>query len=593
MAQAWFSNNFGQTRTTLSNQASAVGDDPYQLAQSITITPIWSQAAIASYMRVNPILFVPVRPIPFLDEAVSGYVLVFYRDSTGATQSKLQVYCPDSLYLVSHVKCNMSDFKGMMFQIDMSGHIGKIFKVNNGRVTTELFAHLRDPNHPEDGGPTCPGMGGNIKHFTSSTPYVFDGSSSGITIFNFNYGYVPPIEGGGDSGGNGGGGGSGGGSGSGSSGGGLGDEFGDNGMFDMTDERATANYVAHALNLGRSGRDYLIDNSLLGTQMYYYLLETGSEDAKRIATLHYNFFLSDAEYANFQRTNNFSVTEVPFAIFVERTKSVTDPIMFYKMMVWWMKKTPQQRQRFVDGFANQAGDFYGGLIGMSKFYTRWTREMFNGGRYCVTGNCLLSHITLPLLNSNMVVDLFNTYKDIINKAIQGDAYAEGQLMFEAMLFLTPIEELNAARGLNATTLFRGTTEGFAGNAVLRTLEISPTSIDPAIATLFATHGSNFGTGVIHVASIQHLKNLGVKFLEGNVLEFAEREIPVGIKPADFATKAQITISVTKAKRILSDMGINMPSASSVRTIESLNTYINQMRPLTQAEIERFIIEANR
>ena len=64
---------------------------------------------------------------------------------------------------------------------------------------------------------------------------------------------------------------------------------------------------------------------------------------------------------------------------------------------------------------------------------------------------------------------------------------------------------------NANCLFRGTTVDYAGNKILQSQRITPTSIDPAVATVFATQAQHYGQSVVHSAAIEDL--IGIKIID--------------------------------------------------------------------------------
>jgi hypothetical protein len=104
----------------------------------------------------------------------------------------------------------------------------------------------------------------------------------------------------------------------------------------------------------------------------------------------------------------------------------------------------------------------------------------------------------------------------------------------------------------AEFLFRGTTEGYPGSPALQRLGVTPTSTDPAVATIFAVEASNFGKGVVQIAP----RGL-VPTIEGNVLAALEAEIGVELLPLEFAKRAR-PVSVDVARGTLREMGIDIP-----------------------------------
>lgn len=139
-------------------------------------------------------------------------------------------------------------------------------------------------------------------------------------------------------------------------------------------------------------------------------------------------------------------------------------------------------------------------------------------------------------------------------------------------------------------LFRGTSEGYEGNAALQKLSITPTSSDPVVSTLFGIASEKHGKGVIQVALPGNLQ--GVEY-SSNVLGSLEKEIALGLKPAEFAQKSSMTISVDQSRKILEGMGISLPKtvtqetlSEAIRTTPRLNSsqideYYNKMTKVTQ------------
>ncbi|MBL7706324.1 MAG: RHS repeat-associated core domain-containing protein [Taibaiella sp.] len=136
-------------------------------------------------------------------------------------------------------------------------------------------------------------------------------------------------------------------------------------------------------------------------------------------------------------------------------------------------------------------------------------------------------------------------------------------------------------------LFRGTSKGYPGSPALIELNITPTSLDPAKATVFATASEKYGQGVLHIADIANdLK--GVSRVEGNVISKLEAEVPVNISPTEFANKANTTISSAQARTILKDMGINIPSNITNSTISPV---LESLPNMTQQQIQTFVNRA--
>jgi len=136
----------------------------------------------------------------------------------------------------------------------------------------------------------------------------------------------------------------------------------------------------------------------------------------------------------------------------------------------------------------------------------------------------------------------------------------------------------------ATAFFRGTSEGFAGSPVLQRIGITPASIDPVVAAIFATEAENYGRGVVHIASRSDLS--GVEMLQGNVLAHLEREVGINILPAEFARRASATITASQARAILERMGISIQS--NIRGPAGVDAMLRATPRLTTEQIQQFL-----
>jgi len=136
----------------------------------------------------------------------------------------------------------------------------------------------------------------------------------------------------------------------------------------------------------------------------------------------------------------------------------------------------------------------------------------------------------------------------------------------------------------ANLFFRGTSEGFAGSPTLQEIGVTPVSTDPVVATIFAIEAENYGRGVVHIASRSDLA--GVEILKGNVLAHLEREVGIGILPAEFARRASITITASQARNILSGMGIHIQL--SIRGPAAVDAVLRATPRLTSEQIQQFL-----
>ncbi|WKK26697.1 RHS repeat-associated core domain-containing protein [Streptomyces olivoreticuli] len=135
-------------------------------------------------------------------------------------------------------------------------------------------------------------------------------------------------------------------------------------------------------------------------------------------------------------------------------------------------------------------------------------------------------------------------------------------------------------------LFRGTTPGFEGSQGTQTVGITPTSTDPGVATVFATHSEQYGSGV--VLGIPRSSLDGVPTYNGYIP--AEAEVGIELAPGDLAGRASFRISSGTARDVLKDMGIDVPGRIDR---EDLSPLLREIPKLTPEQTRRFIEEAYR
>ena len=176
-------------------------------------------------------------------------------------------------------------------------------------------------------------------------------------------------------------------------------------------------------------------------------------------------------------------------------------------------------------------------------------------------------------------------------------YALGKLtgrVFGPRVGGTSNNELSIQKGTDTTNqvgngnaapqyYFRGTTEGYPGNASVQKLGVCPTSTDPAVATVFATNGEPYGNGILYIASASDMN--GVPNIPSNVLSNLENEVVFGIQPLEFANRASLSISSSQARGILRGMGYDVPSAVSTGEMSGI---FSNMPKLTANEIINFV-----
>jgi len=188
-------------------------------------------------------------------------------------------------------------------------------------------------------------------------------------------------------------------------------------------------------------------------------------------------------------------------------------------------------------------------------------------------------------------------KQLIDALRAGTAQHPSVLPPEVQRFLPQAAQFSAARkappggegvvgmaesaggGTPPGFLFRGTTEGYPGNPALQKIGITPTTTDPAVATLFATEASQHGQGVVLIAP-----RAGLPVGEPNVLATIEREVAVELLPSEFAARAT-GVNVADARAALTRVGINLPSKVTKGSLSSDLTHVPKM---TDSEIMQFL-----
>lgn len=137
--------------------------------------------------------------------------------------------------------------------------------------------------------------------------------------------------------------------------------------------------------------------------------------------------------------------------------------------------------------------------------------------------------------------------------------------------------------------FRGTSPGFAGNPALQKLGISPVSIDPLVATVFALESKGVsGRGVVLFGSKTEFT---AGFAVGNTRKVVEREIAVSLSPKQFAEKSAKSISADQARKILSEIGIaDLPP--SFRNVTQAKEWLDlHGRRMSPTQIKEFLAKA--
>ncbi|PSL18256.1 RHS repeat-associated protein [Chitinophaga ginsengisoli] len=136
-------------------------------------------------------------------------------------------------------------------------------------------------------------------------------------------------------------------------------------------------------------------------------------------------------------------------------------------------------------------------------------------------------------------------------------------------------------------LFRGTSEGYEGSRATQITASTPTSTDPAKATIFALRSKEFGNGILQIVLPKNLQNVEVG-ATSNVLGELESEVVVGLKPAELTSRAEFTITADEARNILGNMGIKLPARVKLDDISNL---LRETPQMTQSQIDEFYKQA--
>ncbi|GAB1644449.1 Hint domain-containing protein [Krasilnikovia sp. MM14-A1259] len=138
-------------------------------------------------------------------------------------------------------------------------------------------------------------------------------------------------------------------------------------------------------------------------------------------------------------------------------------------------------------------------------------------------------------------------------------------------------------------LFRGTDPDWPGGQQAQASGMLPTSTDPGVATIFALHFQTFMAGaeaVVQIALPEALE--GLEKYAGYGLKSAEAEVFVEVGAEEFGSRASLTITVSTARQILKDMGIELPTRIKQA---DLDFYLNEVPKLTDAQIAEFLRRA--
>ena len=113
--------------------------------------------------------------------------------------------------------------------------------------------------------------------------------------------------------------------------------------------------------------------------------------------------------------------------------------------------------------------------------------------------------------------------------------------------------------LTSNYVFRGTTLGFKGGSSTNKLGVTPTTLNPAKAAIFAASAqTEYHTpGVIWICSMRKIEF--ARMVTGNVLENMEEEIAYSLPPAVFQDACEGFIPLYELVWELKKAGIYIPS----------------------------------
>lgn len=235
----------------------------------------------------------------------------------------------------------------------------------------------------------------------------------------------------------------------------------------------------------------------------------------------------------------------------------------------WAQNTTKASIGTIAQDALQKGDPFATI---KESYSNYKKE---GGKYGVPG----------FIGSGVKESLTKTYEDV-----KAGGHRRTNALIGIWQFGSQVAKGSVFAGGKSPSgfLFRGTSEGFEGNSALLRAGVTPTSMNPAKATVFATASERYGKGVLQIASESDLK--GVVRVAGNVIDKLEEEIPLDMVPSQFASRASITITSGQARDILKKMGINIPKTVNNSNLSSVLESLPQM---TEAQIKTFVKRAQK
>jgi hypothetical protein len=138
-----------------------------------------------------------------------------------------------------------------------------------------------------------------------------------------------------------------------------------------------------------------------------------------------------------------------------------------------------------------------------------------------------------------------------------------------------------------TYLFRGTTVGFTGSIFPR-IGLTSTSVDPVVATLFATTVSKHGQSIVHIIPVARFASRISDNRSSNRLAELEGEFVIAASPEEIAA-CSVSVFGDVARKILEELGVVFPL--NIYNLPDLSDALRLTRRLSREEILAFVRSA--
>lgn len=132
-------------------------------------------------------------------------------------------------------------------------------------------------------------------------------------------------------------------------------------------------------------------------------------------------------------------------------------------------------------------------------------------------------------------------------------------------------------------LFRGTLPSSAFPTPYRGCGVTPTSVDPIVATLFACRYRMAGPAIVLLALKQDLADR----LDGpNLMSFAyELAVNIDLHPDEFEKRCVLSVSVDQSLALLAELGYRLPTR--LPDFGALTQAIEESSRMQRDEIDRY------